>query len=311
MKKLRLLPIILALCVILTACGGQSEAETTTNNETNVTISTTASTTKEVKQQSFSLDSIPEYNGKANIVINDNIPFFTDSDMTTKSFEKYSNLDSLGRCGVAYACVGQDIMPTTERGAIGQVKPSGWHTVKYDNVDGKYLYNRCHLIGYQLSAENANEKNLITGTRYLNIDGMLEYENEVADYVKRTNNHVLYRVTPMFNGDELVCRGLLMEAFSVEDNGKGVKFNIYCYNVQPDIEIDYKTGDSHSTNTQTVSHAQESEKQSFIVNTNTKKFHKPTCQYVDDMSEENKKAYIGYRESLINNGFVPCKSCNP
>lgn len=192
-----------------------------------------------------SLDSIPEFNGKdAYVVLNNNEPNFSDKDMTTKSFEKYSKLDSLGRCGVAFANIGKDLMPTEERGSIGQVKPSGWKTVKYDIVNGKYLYNRCHLIGYQLSGENANEENLITGTRYLNIDGMLEFENSIADYVESTGNHVLYRVTPIFKGDELVCRGVQMEAKSVEDNGKGIKFNVFAYNVQPGITIDYLTGDS-------------------------------------------------------------------
>ncbi len=190
------------------------------------------------------LGSIPEYSGNAYVTINNNVPFFSDSDLTTESFESYSMLDSLGRCGVAYANVGQDTMPTAKRGKIGSIKPTGWHTVKYDNVDGKYLYNRCHLIGYQLTAENANKKNLITGTRYLNIEGMLPFENMVADYVKETNHHVLYRVTPLFKGSNLVASGVLMEAKSVEDNGAGISFNVFCYNVQPGITIDYATGNS-------------------------------------------------------------------
>ena len=164
--------------------------------------------------------------------------------MTTSSFERYAPLDSLGRCGVAYANIGKDIMPTEERGSIGMVKPSGWHSIRYENVDGKYLYNRCHLIGYQLSAENANTSNLITGTRYLNIQGMLPFENMVADYIRETGNHVLYRVTPIYEGDNLVASGVLMEAYSVEDEGDGICFNVYCYNVQPGIVIDYATGAS-------------------------------------------------------------------
>lgn len=191
-----------------------------------------------------SLESIPAYSGKPYVEINGNNPSFASSDFTTASFEKYSDLDSLGRCGVAYANVGKDIMPTEERGSIGSVKPTGWHTVKYDNVDGKYLYNRCHLIGYQLTAENANEKNLITGTRYLNVEGMLPFENMVADYVKETGNHVLYRVTPIFEGNNLVASGVHVEAKSVEDNGEGICFNVYCYNVQPGVTIDYATGES-------------------------------------------------------------------
>ena len=190
-------------------------------------------------------DNPPEYTGSPYIIVNDNVPFFTEADMTTSSFEEYSELDSLGRCSTAYANVGKDLMPTQKRGSIGSVKPTGWQTVKYDSVDGKYLYNRCHLIGYQLTAENANKQNLITGTRYLNVDGMLPFENMVADYIKETNNHVLYRVTPIFTGDELVARGVLMEAKSVEDKGEGILFNVYCYNVQPGIVIDYATGESH------------------------------------------------------------------
>lgn len=191
---------------------------------------------------SFSLPDIPEYTDSPYAVVNNNNPFFKDSDLTTEAFETYSDLDELGRCGTAYANICQEIMPTEDRGNIGSIRPSGWQSVKYDNVDGKYLYNRCHLIGFQLSGENANEKNLITGTRYLNVDGMLPFENLVADYVHETNNHVLYRVTPVFTGDNLVADGVLMEAKSVEDDS--VCFCVYCYNVQPGIEIDYATGNS-------------------------------------------------------------------
>lgn len=191
-----------------------------------------------------SLDAIPAYNGKAYVAVNNNEPFFTDSDMTTTAFENYSDLDSLGRCGVAYANICRDIMPTEERGKIGMIKPSGWHTVKYDVIKDRYLYNRCHLIGYQLAGENANPKNFITGTRYLNVEGMLPFENLVADYVNNTGNHVLYRVTPMFSGSNLVANGVLIEAKSVEDNGGGILFNVYCYNVQPGVGINYENGDS-------------------------------------------------------------------
>lgn len=191
-----------------------------------------------------SIDAIPAYDGKAYVAVNNNEPFFTDSDMTTTAFENYSDLDSLGRCGVAYANICRDIMPTEERGKIGMIKPSGWHTVKYDVIKDRYLYNRCHLIGYQLAGENANPKNLITGTRYLNVEGMLPFENLVADYVNNTGNHVLYRVTPMFSGSNLVANGVLIEAKSVEDNGGGILFNVYCYNVQPGIGINYENGDS-------------------------------------------------------------------
>lgn len=191
-----------------------------------------------------SIDAIPAYDGKAYVAVNNNEPFFTDSDMTTTAFENYSDLDSLGRCGVAYANICRDIMPTEERGKIGMIKPSGWHTVKYDVIKDRYLYNRCHLIGYHLAGENANPKNLITGTRYLNVEGMLPFENLVADYVNNTGNHVLYRVTPMFSGSNLVANGVLIEAKSVEDNGGGILFNVYCYNVQPGVGINYENGDS-------------------------------------------------------------------
>lgn len=196
--------------------------------------------------QAVPLEQIPAYSGQAYVAVNGNQPFFVESDYTTQSYETYAPLDGLGRCGPAEACIGQDLMPTESRGNISSVKPTGWQSVKYDFVDGKSLYNRCHLIGYQLTAENANKQNLITGTRYLNVTGMLPFENMVADYIHETGNHVLYRVTPMFDGTELVARGVLMEAWSVEDNGEGICFNVYCYNVQPGVVIDYATGDSRA-----------------------------------------------------------------
>ncbi len=291
----------MAVCVILSSCSGVMDTKNALDNTTTTTQYTGAT---------ISISEIPEYDGSPYVVINDNIPEFYNTDYTTKSFEKYYPLDTLGRCQVAYACIGISTMPTEKRGNIGMIKPSGWQTVKYDNVDGKYLYNRCHLIGYQLTAENANEQNLITGTRYMNVDGMLDFENEVAEYVKSTKNHVLYRVTPMFKDDELVARGVQMEAHSVEDNGKGVEFNVYCYNVQPGIEIDYATGESHIIEA-SDSHDDSSKKQTYIININTKKFHKQGCVHIEDISQENKKAYIGYKESLINNGFTPCGTCKP
>lgn len=185
---------------------------------------------------------IPEYSGEPYSIINNNIPFFTET--TTECFEEYPELDSLGRCGAAYACVGIDTMPTEERESISEVKPSGWHNKPYDFVDGGYVYNRCHLIGFQLTGENANERNLVTGTRYMNVKEMLPFENEVADYIASTGNHVMYRVTPVFEGDNLVCSGVLMEAYSVEDDGAGVQFCVFCFNVQPGVSIDYKTGEN-------------------------------------------------------------------
>ncbi len=194
--------------------------------------------------ESYALEDIPEYDSKAYIIINNNEPNFGKDDLEREPFEYYSDLDILGRARTAFAKIGVELMPTKERGSIGMIKPSGWHTVKYDIVDGKYLYNRCHLIGYQLTGENANEKNLITCTRFMNTGTMLDYENKVANYIKKTNNHVLYRVTPIYDDDNLLAKGVEMEGLSVEDNGKGIKFNIFVYNVQDGIEIDYATGDS-------------------------------------------------------------------
>lgn len=274
---------------------------------------------------SFSLSDVEPYSGSAYVAVNGNIPYFTSSELTTTSFELYSALDSLSRCGTAYACVGQDLMPTEERGSIGSVKPSGWHTVRYNGVvDGNYLYNRCHLIGFQLSGENANERNLITGTRYLNIDGMLPFENMVADYVQETNNHVLYRVTPVFEGDNLLAAGVLMEGYSVEDDGDGICFCIFAYNVQPGVTINYATGDSTldgaaSTSEPSVAHEPSSDTQAgtstaeahYVLNNNTKMFHLPSCASADDIKDSNREDYYGSREDLIERAYVPCKRCNP
>lgn len=294
--------------------------------------------TQIVAASSFSLNDVPAYSGKAYVSINGNTPYFTSNELTTSSFEMYSDLDSLGRCGVTYACIGQDLMPTEERGSIGMVKPTGWHTVRYDDlVDGNYLYNRCHLIGYQLTGENANTSNLITGTRYLNIDGMLPFENMVADYIKETNNHVMYRVTPIFEGNNLVANGVLMEGYSVEDNGAGICYCIFAYNVQPGVEIDYATGDSwraestqqeQTTTTATPTPAPtpepeqsstpeepktntETSQANYILNTNTKKFHYPSCSSVDDMKEKNKQEFYGTRDEAVAQGYSPCGRCKP
>lgn len=292
MKRLNtaLLSLLLLVCMLLSACGAMPQGNS----------------------HSATLENIPAYSGQAYVEINDNQPSFTKDELVTESFEEYSPLDSLGRCGVAYANVGIDTMPTEDRGSIGQVKPSGWQTVKYDCVDGKYLYNRCHLIGYQLTAENANKENLITGTRYLNVDGMLPFENLVADYVKETENHVLYRVTPIFEGDNLVASGVQMEAMSVEDNGEGVCFNVYCYNVQPGVVIDYATGDSWlEEDAPTAGDSSTSQEESYVLNTSSKKFHRPDCSGVDSMSPENRQDYTGTRQSLIDQGYSPCGTCKP
>ena len=263
-----------------------------------------------ITDERIDLDNIPQFSNAAYVEINNNIPDFEESELKAKSYETYGRLDSLGRCTQCKACIGTDLMPTEERGAIGSVKPTGWHSDKYNNVDGKYLYNRCHLIGYQLTAENANERNLITGTRYLNVDGMLPFENEVADYIKETGNHVLYEVTPVFKDNELVARGVHMQAKSIEDFGFGVSFNVYCYNAQPGIEIDYLTGDSKPSKEE-YTFDDGSKRVTYIINENSKKFHKPSCEAVDKMSEKNKKKYTGTRENLIKNGYEPCGLCNP
>ena len=275
------------------------------------------------------LKNIPEYSSKPYTIVNNNVPFFNDSDLVTYSYEEYSALDSLGRCGTVVANVGKDIMPSEERGNIGMIKPSGWHTVKYQGIDGNYLYNRCHLLGYQLTAENANVKNLITGTRYMNVQGMLPFENQVAEYVKETNNHVLLRVTPIFEGNNLLASGVLMEAKSVEDNGAGVLFNVYCYNVQPGVTIDYTTGESEGPeftgstqtipkdeNTSTVitpsiETTEVNKEITYILNKNSKKIHYPYCSSVDDMSEKNKLYFYGTLSEAKADGYESCGRCNP
>ena len=281
MKK-RFLSLFFVLIFFLTGC--ESSAQT---------------------QNSFSLADIPEFSDTPYVVLNDNQPDFADSDFTSEAFETYSPLDELGRCGVAYANVGLETMPTEERGSISQVKPTGWQSVKYDFVDGKNLYNRCHLIGFQLTAENANRQNLITGTRYMNVEGMLPFENMVADYVKETGNHVLYRVTPIFEGDNLVASGVQMEAESVEDKGEGICFNVYAYNNQPGVEIDYATGESRAADSQTQ------EQQTYILNTSSKKFHTPDCSSVAKIGASNKQTYTGSRSDLLAQGYQPCNICKP
>ncbi len=311
--------LVLAASVTVSACGSTAASEHTWRENTqteNTQIQTEASTKQNERNMvsmsasaQFDFSAVPEYSGQAYVPVNGNVPFFNEEELTTESFETYGELDSLGRCTAASASVGQDLMPTAERGSIGQVKPTGWHTVKYDNVDGKYLYNRCHLIGYQLTAENANEENLITGTRYFNTEGMLLFENMVADYVKETGNHVMYRVTPVFEGDNLVASGVLMEGKSVEDGGEGVLFCVYVYNVQPGIAIDYKTGNSRPAGETEQETASQNE--SYILNIDSKKFHKPGCSSVGQMKDSNKQEFTGTREELISQGYAPCKRCNP
>ena len=294
----------------------------------------TTSTTETVALPTFNLQDVPPYSDTPFVSINNNCPFFQLTDYPSDSFDYYSPLDDLGRCGECMACIGLDLMPTGARESIGMIKPSGWQLVRYDGiVDGNYLFNRCHLIGYQLTGENANLSNLITGTRYLNVVSMLHFENLTAEYIRATGNHVLYRVTPCFEGDNLLATGVLMEAESVEDNGTGLMFNVFCYNIQPQIFINYSTGETHLIEENSEQNANDrlspylsehdqtedddipvqdgSEGKEYILNINTKKFHYPNCSSVTDMKEKNKQEYTGYRDELIEKGYAPCGQCKP
>lgn len=369
--SLILIPFVI-LCIIIAAVGGcnsdgnpssssttsavVTQAPTEASSEANASISSvpnqvasqpdsitdtpaessneTPSPTQAVDSTAFDVTSLPAYSGSPYVTVNNNVPYFSDADLTTSSYETYGSLDSLNRCTAAIACIGQDLMPTEKRGDIGMIKPTGWHTIKYAGIDGNYLYNRCHLIGYQLTGENANEQNLITGTRYMNVEGMEPFENMTADYIKESGNHVLYRVTPIFEGSNLLASGVLMEAKSIEDNGAGILFCVYCYNVQPGITIDYTTGDSsgpeytgedttqnaqNTQNTQTQQAPTQAVQQqqntdnttaSYIGNSNTLKFHRPDCSSVSRMSDANKVEF-STRDEAINAGYEPCKRCNP
>lgn len=363
MKKRRFTPLLLALVIILAAAAlknpdsssadAQSSSLVSAEYSESVQQSSSSSSDVTVSRPSssgsskFSLSDVPEYSGSPYVEVHNNKPYFSKKQKKhKKSYESYGRLDSLGRCTKAVACIGTDLMPTEPRGEIGDVRPSGWpaHNPKYAGIDGNYLFNRCHLIGYQLTGENANERNLITGTRYLNVDGMLPFENEVADYLTANpSNHVLYRVTPIFKKNNLLASGVLMEAYSVEDKGQGVCFCVYCYNVQPGVTISYSdssstgpeftgsgsysssdsssdsSGNSSSSNSGNSSSSSDSrsdtgsdsEKQTYILNTNTKKFHYPWCSSVSHISSKNKKKYTGKRKYLIREGYSPCGICNP
>ena len=270
-----LLMLTTAFSLLLTACGTVSDYEYTDTGSADVQI-----------REYESVADVPEYSGEPYVEINENQPEFTEEEITTEAFEAYSELDALGRCGEAEACIGEEIMPTEERGSISEVKPTGWKNEKYDNIDGEYLYNRCHLIGYQLSGENANAENLITGTRYMNTEGMLPFE-------------------------DLVASGVQMEAESVEDDGKGVCFNVYVYNVQPDITIDYTTGDNWETTEEERDLNGQKEEQTYVLNKNTHKFHRPDCSGAADIKEKNREEFTGTREEVIKQGYQPCTKCKP
>lgn len=304
--------------------------------------------------------AIPVYSGDELVPINNNVPDFTEEEIGTEEFYKFSELDELGRAGRAVGCIGPSMLAAGERGPIGMIRPAGWHTVKYEFIDGLYLYNRCHLIAYSLCGVNADERNLITGTRYLNIEGMLGIENRVYWYVKDTGNHVFYRVTPRYIGDDLLAVGVQMEAYSVEDQGKKLSINVFCFNVQPGVLIDYKTGDNSldpnynadrsispdsdsgvnvfdsqdltpKTNTGESTAVEPDgqtektdldgtednelfvpdEKATYILNTNTMRFHLPDCRSVQDMKEKNRKEFFGTREEAMDAGYLPCGRCRP
>ncbi|MBQ7229474.1 MAG: DNA/RNA non-specific endonuclease [Oscillospiraceae bacterium] len=253
------------------------------------------------------LDVIPVWDGEPWLIVDDNTPGFTEADLTTEAFERYSALDALGRCGSAYACVSQALLAVENRGSLASVTPTGWVNREYDFIDGKYLYNRCHLLGFQLTGNDASKRNLITGTRYLNIQGMLPYENQVADHVKENGHHVLYRVTPRFREDELVCRGVQMEAYCVEcGSDDPFMFHVFCYNVQPGVLIDYETGESEFSEI-----GLNSEKKTYILNTASKKFHDPKCTNAENISDKNREKLKCTREELIYRGYEPCGVCKP
>lgn len=282
---------------------------------------------------------LPVYSGNPTIEINGNNPFFKEEDLKADDFQYYSKLDFRGRCGSAAAMLGTEMMPTEERGEIGMVKPSGWQKSEYDCVDGGSLYNRCHLLGYQLTGQNANERNLITGTRYMNVDGMQPYENRIAAYLKETGGHVLLRVTPVFEGKNLVASGVLMEAASAETTEQGqdadhtqlieenhkLSFCVYCYNVQPGIKIDYRDGSSEEEpSTLKIDPDAESviypgkqetavvpEGTAYVLNTNTMKFHLPDCESVPTISDHNRIYSKDTRDKLIAEGYSPCGICGP
>ncbi|WP_195954081.1 DNA/RNA non-specific endonuclease [Clostridium saudiense] len=320
-----MLGVLLCLSGLI-SCSITIDLSTNNNGQvienSNDTNSSTQNTTAD--SSNITIDNIPAYSGDDYIILNNNIPNFSESDLTTTSFEEYAPLDDLGRCGVAYSNIGTDIMPTEKRESISSVKPSGWHSVKYDIVEGKYLYNRSHLIGYQLTAENANDRNLITGTRYFNATLMLPYENMVADYIKETNNHVLYRVTPVFEGNNLVATGVQMEAKSVEDNGEGIEFNVFVYNVQPGITIDYATGDSalsgeeitntssssnsnntsnNSSNTTSSNNTTSTEEIIIRGNSKSKIYHCPGQRDYENMADSDYLVNFNSEEEAISAGY--------
>ena len=359
-KVMAMLALSMALCVGLGGCGllgfssgsggdgsgsgdgsagaGQSSGSTqeaAASQFGQATKDTGAPLIEPPTMQKAKVKFIPEWNGSPYCYVNGNKPRFKKEELTTASSEYLGPLDDQGRCTVCMACIGADGMPEGERGAIYTVHPTGWHSDQYDFVDGGNLYNRCHLIGWQLTGDDAIARNLITGTRYMNVEGMLPFENVIAGYVKNTGNHVMYRVRPLFGKKEMVARGVQLEAWSVEDEGRGVCFNVFCFNLQPGVDIDYKTGDNRkSGNTASLALYQDilghkafladpitrlpekaskagAEEFTYILNANTGVFHNPGCKSVADMSERNKQNVTASREELINQGYRPCGNCKP
>lgn len=312
------LPVLLLTAVLFSGCsgtadltGGQSAAMTDASPAAGEfqgggVLALGASP----EEAAVSETNIPSYTGEPYVTINGGVPGFEESDFSEISFEHYSELDGLGRCGTAFANVGKDLMPTEERGSIGQVKPSGWQTVKYDNVDGKYLYNRCHLIGYQLTAENANRENLITGTRYFNVEGMLPFENMAADYIRETGDHVLYRVTPVFEGDNLVATGVQMEACSVEDRGESLCFNVFVFNVQPGIVIDYADGTSRLSGDSTSSAPSGDSAADQVIrgNSRSKIYHCPGQRDYEEMADSKYLVIFSSEQEAEDAGYRKAKN---
>jgi len=307
-----ILSLILALILLLSGCGLKPDAGGADSG------GLPGATTGEGK---ISLSDIPPHSTEAYVVINDNIPFFTEDEITSVAFENFSMLDSLGRCGVATASVGQELMPSEDRGSISSVTPSGWecdgvsNNNTYDFVENGYIYNRCHLIGFQLTGENANEKNLITGTRYLNIRGMLPFEDMVADYVKETENHVMYRVTPIFGEYDLVASGVLIEGWSVEDEGDGICFCVYAYNVQPGVEINYRNGINRKIGDVDVDLDEPviPKEHTYIINKNSRKYHLEGCRHAKNIATENRESFFGTKEEFEEAypDCIPCATCDP
>lgn len=318
--SIKLLALLLALLFLFTACEmprlpfGPSADGPSDNGSISIEDNSGIGTSAAPVGTICRLSDIPRYSGKAYVTVNGGEPNFTEADLVTQSYETYGALDTLGRCTVCIASIGVDLMPTEDRESISSVTPSGWINKEYDKnlVDGRYVYNRCHLIGFQLTGENANRENLITGTRYLNIEGMLPFENMIASYVKETENHVLFRVTPVFDGDNLVASGVLMEAKSVEDDGEGICFAVFAYNVQPGIVIDYKTGNNALSGEELpAAPSYEQGETLYVLNVSSKRVHRPECSGVADMAAHNKQETYETLASLTSRGFKTCGTCKP